>query len=195
MQNYSLRDVKKVSYGDFDMLVGKLTIQVQTFLERNHMDIDMIVPLFRNGMLPAQRLASAFSVNTILPYESKYHVSPAGSLKHTLTHKETTLENEYCQTLISPKGILILDVHTISGSYPKVVVNELKRFYPGVPLLFLTLVFSDIACRDFPCPLIYCQKSRECLQEHGVLDKVFVFPWENENEVLQDLNLMLRDMG
>ena len=157
------------------------------------MDIDRIVPIFRNGSLPVQHSDSAFSVKTILPYEMKYHVSSSGCLKCTLSHREIELENEYCQTLFSPEGILILDTHTISRKYSKVVVNELKRFYTGIPLLFLTLVFSDIACKDFLCPLLYCQKSRECLQEYGILDKIFVFPWENENEVLQDLNVMLRE--
>lgn len=191
MLRYTFKDVQHVSYWEFDTLIGKLEIQVRNFLERNHMELNMIVPLFQHAKLPAERLASSMGIRTIMPYHTAYNHSSEGCLNHMLSNKDRYLEMEYRQEVFFPKGILILDTHTISAKIPKVCVQELQHFYPGVPMIFLTLVFSDIACKDFPCPLIYCQKSRECLQEHWVLDKVFVFPWENENFVLQDVNAML----
>ena len=106
------------------------------------------------------------------------------------------METEYRQEVFSPKGVLILDTHTIFSSIPKEIIKELQGHYPHSSFLFLTLVFSDLVCEDFPCPLLYCQKSRECLQEQGILDKLFVFPWENENSVLQNVNaMMVREKG
>jgi hypothetical protein len=151
----------------------------------------MIVPLFGNARLPAQRLASSFGVHTIIPYYNAFNHTGEGCLQHLLVNKERLVETEYRQEVFAPRGILILDSHTISADFPRKTVRELQMHYPQSAFLFLTLVFSDIACKDFPCPLLYCQKSRECLQERGVLDKVFVFPWENENTVLQDVNAML----
>jgi len=60
MYHYTSKDVKRVSYADFDVLIGKLEIQIRNFLERNHMHIDIIVPLFGHAKLPGQRLASSF---------------------------------------------------------------------------------------------------------------------------------------
>ncbi|MDR0369485.1 MAG: hypothetical protein LBH96_02940 [Candidatus Peribacteria bacterium] len=191
MLRYTPKDVQHVSYSEFDTLIGKLEIQVRNFLERNHMGIDIIVPLFQHAKLPAERLASSMGIRTVIPYHIAHNHTSDGCLHHMLLNRERYVEMEYRQEIFSPKGILILDTHTISANIPKKFVQELQTFYSGISMLFLTLVFSDIACKDFPCPLIYCQKSRECLQERGVLDKVFVFPRENENFVLQDVNAML----
>ena len=112
-------------------------------------------------------------------------------MKYLLTNKERFVETEYRQEVFSPKGVLVLDTHTIFSDIPKRTIEELKIYYPNASFLFLTLVFSDLVCENFPCPLLYCQKSRECLQEYGILDKLFIFPWENENSVLQNVNAML----
>jgi len=108
-----------------------------------------------------------------------------------LVHKDRYFETEYRSEVYSPKGLLILDTHTISSHVPGKLVEEIQTFYPRVPMIFLTLVLSDIACKGFPCPLIYCQQGKECLQEYGILEKVFVFPRENENAVLQTVNEVL----
>ena len=195
MPHYVPKDLKHVSYSEFDVLMGKLEIQVRNFLERNHMSIDIIVPLFEYATLPAQRLASSFWIRTVISYLHSFKQLGEGCLKHLLINKERFLETEYRQEVFTPRGVLILDTHTIFSDVPKEIIEELKMHYPNASFLFLSLVYSDLLCDDFPCPLLYCQRSRECLQEQGVLDKLFIFPWESESSVLQNMNAVLMKKG
>jgi len=75
MFRYTIKDVQKVSYREFDTLIGKLELQVRSFLEKNRMELDMIVPLFAHGQLPADRLASSMGIRTVIPYYTSYNRS------------------------------------------------------------------------------------------------------------------------
>lgn len=187
-KQYTKEDIKKVSYGELWGWVKKLTSEVKKIIEKKKLEIDMIVPIMRSWMMPAQHLASALSVTTILPYQAKYEYKPIPVWTPLLTLWSYSANCKLNQRYMNPKWILIVDTNTVSWDTARWIIEDLKKWYPKVPIIFATVVLSAFAWMKFPCPVIHYKKSMEWFDTEEHKEKIFVFPWEDENEVLVEIN-------
>jgi len=189
-KNYTKEDIKKVSYGEFWGWIKKLTSEVKKVTEKEKLEIDMIVPIMKSWMMPAQHLASVLKITTILPYQAKYEYKPIPVWKPLLTLSSYTASFKWNQRYTNPKWILIVDTNTVSWETARWIIQDIKKNYPDTPVIFATVVLSAFAWQKFPCPVVHYKKSMEWFDTEDRKEKIFVFPWENENEneVLLEIN-------
>lgn len=121
--DYKKEELVKISWAELDNFVLKIKKDIDRYLNKNNLKIDVIVPIFRGGGIPALRLAFHYNILRILPYQYKYiH-------KGKITKKEKLLDSDFSQLIDFKKEnpiILVVEGNHSTGKIANSVIAEIK---------------------------------------------------------------------
>lgn len=166
---------------------GDRLAQLVEKIKSSEVLFDAVVPVLRSGMIPAGAIAIQLGINKIIPVQFKYLHNPA------------RLE---CKIAVAPteesfKNILICENNTSSGDTAEAVIRQVKNAFPKSSLFYATLAkvyggpdrFEGI--QDYYFGVLTNERfvaDSKQEQTSGLRRGVTIFPWENLNDELREMN-------
>jgi len=192
---YKKEDLVKLSWEDFEKYALKIKNEVENYLNKKKIKIDVIVPILRGGGILALKLAFEFRVIRILPYQYKYfHRKKNTELKKLYDSKFSHLINFKKKNPI----IVVVEGNHSSGRIANMVVSDIKKQLPDSKVIYVSLAkdyfYKDsVKNIDFTTCGYYTNENRklskEACKKIGInFENVYLFPWESYEEELAMLN-------
>jgi len=192
---YKKEDLVKISWDDFDKYALKIKNEVENYLNKKNIKIDVVVPIFRGGGILALKLAFEFKVIRLLPYQYKYFHG----------EKDFKLKKIYCPefsqlTTFKKKNpvILVVEGNHSTGRIANLVISDIKKQLPNSKIIYVSLAkdyfYKDsVKNIDFTTCGYYTNENRKLSKETckkiGInFENVYIFPWESYEEELAMLN-------
>lgn len=192
---YKKEDAIKLSWEEFDNYMNKIKSDIEKYLDKNDLKIDVIVPILRGGGIPALKLAFDFRVIRILPYQFKYTNDGENSIPiKMLNTKFSQLENFNQKNPV----VLIVEGNHSTGNLAKKIAQDIKTQLPKAKIIYVALA-KDYKYKDsvkntvFTTCGFFTNENRklseeECDKLNIEARKVYFFPWESYEEELSALN-------
>lgn len=192
---YKKEDTIKISWKEFDNFALKIKSEVQAYLDKKKIKLDLVVPIFRGGGILGLKLAFMFNVLRIFPYQYKYFSGKEDfELKKIYDSNFNSLINFNKKDPI----ILVVEGSHSEGIIAKKVIEEIKEKLPLSKIIYVALA-KDYFYKDSvkeveftTCGFFTNENKKiskeECERNKIKFDKAFIFPWENLEEELASLN-------
>ena len=190
---YTEKDLELLSWDRIDKLIDKIYSDVNNYIKQNNLKIKFISPILRGGGVPAIKLSHMFNVIDMLPIQLKYNsITKNRDIKLGLDY----LNNCY---LGENECILLVGGNHCTGATANVAINILReKFGSDVKIIYVALS-KDYTNRNSAKNVIYStcgmltnetkQLSKdECDDLCINYNLVTVYPWENVEEELFELN-------
>ncbi len=192
---YTLADTNKMSWDEFGDIFKTLTTKVDEYRQESGVEFDVVAPLLRSGGIPGMMLAVHLRVINVMPVQFKWHYHPS-RLEQMLKLPEPI------NPMPRQANILVCEGNTASGETSVSGVKLLKRRFPEARFYLATIakvyggpeelegfekVFWGIQTdENFEC-------SEEDQQRLGLRSRVTIFPWEDAQAELADINAAMAD--
>jgi len=179
-----------MSYQEYGEIIKKLIVKIENYLKENNLEFDLIVPILRSGGIPGDILAIHFGITKILPLQFKYFYNPA-RIEQVLSVPKIF------QKVPSSPRILISENNTSGGETARQVIKLLKKLFPKSELYYSTVVRVFGGHKDFRGIEKYfwgTQSNEKFIAspEEGkrlnLRPKITIFPWENPEDELREIN-------
>lgn len=190
---YTEKDLDLISWERIDKFIEKIYIDVKKYLDENNLKIKYISPILRGGGVPAIKLSHMFNVIDMLPIQLKHNSKTQQiDLKVGLDYVKTTKLNE-------DECILLVEGNHVTGTTSNMAVNVLKeKFGMNTKIVYVSLT-RDYTNRNSVKNICYTtwgmttnetkEVSKEECEHLGInYNLVSVYPWENVEEELFELN-------
>lgn len=190
---YDEKDLDLISWERIDKFIDKIYTDVKNYLDRNNLKIRYISPILRGGGVPAIKLSHMFNVIDMLPIQ----------LKHNSETKEIDLKVglDYVQNaeINEDECILLVEGNHVTGNTSNIAVNLLReKFGNNAKIIYVSLT-RDYMNRNSVENVCYTAwgmttnetkaVSKEECERIGInYNLVSVYPWENIEEELFELN-------
>jgi len=192
---YKKNDLVKILWNDFDKYALKIKDDVENYLDKNNLEIDVIAPIFRGGGFLALKLALEFKVVRILPFQYKYFHENAG------TRLEKIYESKFSSLINFKKKdpvVLVVEGNHSTGKIAGLVISDIKKQLPDSRIIYVSIA-KDYFYKDsvknieFTTCGYYTNENRklnakECSRLGISQNEVYIFPWETYEEELAMLN-------
>ena len=130
--------MKIISHDDFKIYVTNLSKEIDTYCQENNIKIDYVVPILRNGAVPAVYLANNLDIINFAPIQIK-------------KVKQTNDEYDYMILLNSLKGLdkdkeynlLVVESSYNSGKSVDIALDEIIKTLPKTKILFACVCVRD----------------------------------------------------
>jgi hypoxanthine phosphoribosyltransferase len=178
------RDISWEAYGD---ILESLHKKVKAYVNKEHIKIDMVVPILRGGSFPGTFLAYKFSLLRICPIQFKY-ISKEGKLQlikiNTIDAKKDV------------RVVLVVENNHCYGGTAKRVIKEVQRKLPNAKILYAAAFMdaSNIAVEGVD-KVFYAALTNETgalskaeMKRKSIDGRFTLFPWENIAEELAVMN-------
>ena len=190
---YTKKDLDLISWERIDEFVKKIYKDINNYIIENNLKIKYIVPIMRGGGIPAIIFSHKFDIIDMLPIQLK-HNSETHCIdkKIGLEHIESTkLNNNEC--------ILLVEGNHVTGKTAQLAVDMIKeKFGDDVKIIYISLT-RDYSYRDSVKGVCYTTwamttnemkelSKEECKKMNINYNLVSVYPWENIEEELKELN-------
>ncbi len=193
MYIYTEKDLDLISWERIDEFIEKIYSDVKNYLDKEGLKIKYISPILRGGGVPAIKLSHMFNVIDMLPIQLKHNSKTQEiDLKIGLDYlKNAQLEEDEC--------ILLVEGNHVTGTTSKVAAKLLReRFGHDANIIYVSLT-RDYAHRNSVENTCYTtwgmttnetkEVSKEECERLGInYSLVSVYPWENIEEELSELN-------
>jgi len=189
---YTEKDLDLVSWDRVDKLIEKIYLDVDNYIKDNNLKIRYIAPVLRGGGVAAIKLSHMFNVIDMLPIQLKYDSTINDVLvKVNLDYiKDTNIDSNEC--------ILLVEANHVSGKTANIAANMIRDKFGNVKIIYVSLS-RDYSYKDsvkdvcFSTTGMYTNETKnlsreECLELVINYDLVTVYPWENIEEELFELN-------
>ena len=189
---YTEKDLDLVSWDRVDKLIEKIYLDVDNYIKDNNLKIRYIAPVLRGGGVAAIKLSHMFNVIDMLPIQLKYDSTLNDVLvKVSLDYiKDTNIDSNEC--------ILLVEANHVSGKTANIAANMIRDKFGDVKIIYVSLS-RDYSYKDsvkdvcFSTTGMYTNETKnlsreECLELGINYDLVTVYPWENIEEELFELN-------
>lgn len=190
---YTDKDLDLISWKRIDEFIEKIYLDVKKYLDENNLKIRYIAPILRGGGVPAVKLSHMFNVIDMLPIQLKHNSETEKiDLKVGLDYvKNTKIDEEEC--------ILLIEGNHVTGATANIAVKLLReKFGEKVKIIYVSLT-RDYTNRNSVENICYTtwgmttnetkEVSEEDCKRIGInYDLVSVYPWENVEEELFELN-------
>jgi len=189
---YTEKDLDLVSWDRVDKLIEKIYLDVDNYIKDNNLKIRYIAPVLRGGGVAAIKLSHMFNVIDMLPIQLKYDSTINDVLvKVNLDYiKDTNIDSNEC--------ILLVEANHVSGKTANIAANMIRDKFGNVKIIYVSLS-RDYSYKDsvkdvcFSTTGMYTNETKnlsreECLELGINYDLVTVYPWENIEEELFELN-------
>lgn len=190
---YTEKDLDLISWERIDKFIEKIYIDVKDYLNKNNLKIRYISPILRGGGVPAVKLSHMFNVIDMLPIQLKHNSETKKiDLKVGLDYvKNSKLNEDEC--------ILLVEGNHVTGTTSNIAVNLLReKFGKNTKIIYVSLT-RDYTNRNSVENICYTtwgmttNETKEVSKEEceclGInYNLVSVYPWENVEEELFELN-------
>ena len=177
-QNY-----RKVEWNEYEKVIETFYEKIEDYLAKNKKTVDVVVPILRGGMVPANYLVYRLKLLRVIPIQYKYLDDENGDyLKQILPFNPYDLEEN--------ATILLVDNHHGTGLQAETAAEEIKKVLPNATIIYAS-AYMDVSNQNNKnaCEIIFGELTnstvsltpKEC-EEKGVEFKVPYFPWESIEE-------------
>lgn len=190
---YTEKDLDLISWKRIDEFVNKIYKDVCKFLLKNDLEIKYIIPIMRGGGIPSVIFSHLFNVIDMLPIQLKYNnetqkIDKKIDLEYV---SNTQIGNNEC--------ILLVEGNHVTGKTANIAVDLIrKKFGENVKIIYVSLT-RDYTYRNSVNNVCYTTwamttnetkelSQDECKKLNINYSLVSVYPWENINEELKELN-------
>lgn len=192
-RNFIEEDFDIVSWDRLSNNIDLISKQLSEYIKFNNLEIKYIVPIMRSGLIPAVILSEKFNVKDMLPIQIKYNYQ-----KCTLD-KKIDFNNYNFLSLNDNECILLVEDKHVTGRTANLAVDMILEVLPNAKIIYVTLS-RDYYYKDCVKNLIltlsgfYTNESMNLTKEECDLLKIdskkliTIFPWEDINEKMNQLN-------
>ena len=190
---YTEKDLELISWETVDQFINKIYIDVKNYLDENNYKIKYISPILRGGGVPAVKLSHMFNVVDFLPIQLKNN-----SATHSVDVK-VNLDYVNDSTIKDDECILLVEGNHATGNTSNIAADMIRaKFGDNVKIIYVSLT-RDYSHRDSVRNVCYTtwerltnesmDLSQEVCEKLGIkYNIVSVYPWENKEEELAELN-------
>lgn len=190
---YTRNDLDLISWERMDKFIDKIYSDVSNFLKENRLEIKYIVPIMRGGGIPAIKLSHMFQVIEILPVQLK--------TTENREDRDILMDLSYVKNkkLSQKECILLVEGNHVTGYSANKAVNLIQnQFGKDANIIYISIT-RDYSYRDSVSNVIYTTWSmstnetkelskEECEKLNINYGLVSIYPWENIEEELYELN-------
>lgn len=179
-----------MTYSEFGRVIGWLISKLEKYQRDNQIKFDIVVPILRSGGISGMIVAIQLGITKVLPVQFKYCYKP-------IILKQLLSIPRMLQTTAPKPNILIIENHTSTGDTAKAVIDIIEKYFPDSTLYYATVMKEHKSPTNFDGikEYFYGQLNDEdnLLSPNqqislNVRPKILVFPWENIDEVVQEVN-------
>ncbi len=190
---YTEKDLDLISWERIDKFIDKIYFDVKEYIEENHLVIKYLSPILRGGGVPSIKLSHMFGVVDMLPIQLK------NNSETKKIDKIVSLDYVHDTKLKFNECILLVEGNHCSGKTASLAVDLLReKFGNDVKIIYVSLT-RDYAHKDSVKNVCYTtwgmttneskEISKEECEKIGIsYNLVSVYPWENIQEELFELN-------
>ena len=187
---YTEKDLDLISWKRIDEFVNKIYKDVCKFLLKNDLEIKYIIPIMRGGGIPSVIFSHLFNVIDMLPIQLKYNNETQK------INKKIDLEYVSNTQIGNNECILLVEGNHVTGKTANIAVDLIrKKFGENVKIIYVSLT-RDYTYRNSVNNVCYTMTTNEtkelsqdeCKKLNINYSLVSVYPWENINEELKELN-------
>ncbi len=190
---YTEKDLDLISWERIDQFIEKIYQEVKQYLEEAHLSIRYIAPIMRGGGVPAIKFSHLFDVVDMLPIQLK-HNSETNAI-------DTKIGLDYVQNtdLQENECILLVEGNHVTGRTANIAANMLRqKFGETVKIIYVSLTRdatyeNSVENVCFTTWAMTTNETKElskeeCEKRNINYRLVSVYPWENVEEELKELN-------
>lgn len=190
---YTKKDLDLISWERIDKFIEQIYNDVNNYLKANNLSIRYITPIMRGGGIPAIKLSHMFNVIDMLPIQLKHNHETHGiDTKIGLEYVKNTEINEN-------ECILLVEGNHVTEETANIAVQMIKKkFGEGVKVIYVSLT-RDYTYKDSVKNICFTTwamttnemkelPKEECNELNINYNLVSVYPWENVEEELNELN-------
>ncbi len=190
---YTEKDLDLISWERIDQFIEKIYQEVKQYLEEAHLSILYIAPIMRGGGVPAIKFSHLFDVVDMLPIQLK-HNSETNAI-------DTKIGLDYVQNtdLQENECILLVEGNHVTGRTANIAANMLRqKFGETVKIIYVSLTRdatyeNSVENVCFTTWAMTTNETKELSKEECEKRNinywlVSVYPWENVEEELKELN-------
>jgi hypothetical protein len=183
-------DINQMSWSEFEELIDALISKVSSYFSSRKEEINVIAPLLRTGGIVGGVLSIKMRVVTMLPVQFKYFYHPT-------TVNQILSIPEILSGVPESMNVLLCEGNTSSGSIAVKAAAAIKAKYPHAKLYLATLtkVYGGSERLEGIEEIFYGRLTNENFkaseEEQQTLDLrkgVTIFPWENVDDEISDIN-------
>ena len=190
---YTEKDLDLISWERIDNFINKIYLDVKDYLDKTNLKVRYIAPILRGGGVPAVKLSHMLKVIDMLPIQLKHNSETQEiDIKVGLDYvKNSHINDDEC--------ILLVEGNHVTGTTSNIAVKLLReKFGDNVKIIYVSLG-RDYTYRNSVENVCYTtwgmttnetkEVSKEDCEKLGIdYSLVSVYPWENIEEELFELN-------
>jgi len=175
--------INPMSWDEFDEIIDSIVQKIKD----SGIQYDAVTPILRSGGIPAMMIANKLKIIPTIPIQVKYKYNP--------TVVETLIEPQ-CpnnKPVNEIRNILVVDANTGSGQSAELVSSLVKQKFPNSKICFVTVtkVYKDENLIRGYDDCIYGRITNESFLDNAPDQArygITIFPWEDANAELADIN-------
>lgn len=190
---YTEKDLDLISWERIDDFIDKIYKDINNYLVKNSLKIKYIIPIMRGGGVPAIILSHKFDIVDMMPIQLKHN-----NETHNID-KKIGLEYIENAKVNNNECILLVEGNHVTGKTANIAVDIIKdKFGSNVKIIYVSLT-RDYTYKDSVKGVCYTTwamttnemkelSEHECKELDINYNLVSVYPWENVEEELKELN-------
>ncbi len=182
-----------MTWNEYEAHIESLFMQIHNFLVDKEECIDVVIPILRGGCIPATSLAYKFNVFPMRGIQMKH------DYEHHAIH---LLLNDlpYMETPTASYTVLLVDGYHASGRTAYMAYDIIQQALPNVKIIYATLgrdigYLKDLRDFYYSCHAFVSNEcgiiSKKISASENILTKYTLFPWENIDDELKNMNAEL----
>lgn len=190
---YTRNDLDLISWERIDKYLEQIYKEVLIYITKNNLKIKYIIPILRGGGIPAIKLSHMFNVIDMFPVQLK--TNEKGDNRDILLNLDyvnnKALEENEC--------ILLVEGNHVTGTTANKVVNLIEQKFGENSKIIYISISRDYFYKDSVKNIIFTTwamdtnetkklSQEECEKLNINYGLVSVYPWENIEEELYELN-------
>ncbi len=190
---YTEKDLDLISWERIDKFIDKIYSEVLNYITKNNLKIRYIAPILRGGGVPAIKLSHMFNIIDMLPIQLKHNAETKDiDTKIGLDYlKDSSIKPDEC--------ILLVEGNQVTGKTTNIAVQMLrKKFGDNVKIINVSLT-RDYTYRNSVKDVCFSTwgmstnemkeiSKEDCEKLNISYNLVSVYPWENIEEELYEMN-------
>ncbi len=179
-----------MDWGELDALIEALIKKTAEYFSARNQKIDVIAPLLRTGGVVGAVMSIKMHVFTMLPVQFKYSYKPTVinqviSVPEILTSIPEEITIVMCEGNTSTGSIAVRAAAAIKAKYPKakIYLATLTKVFGGPESLegIEEIFYGRMSDENF-------KASEKEIHDLSLRRGITIFPWENAEEELADIN-------
>jgi hypothetical protein len=188
-RKYKKNDFKRLSWDEYFATIKILNRKITSYIKKNKLAIDAVVPILRGGAFPGTYLAYQLGVLKIIPVQYKYfYIDKKAELKAIMSFNGANL----------PKNpvLLLVEGNHCYGLTAQTAAKDIKKALPDSKILYAA---DNMDCNyqknEYADAIFYGILTNECRElspeqarKKGIYPGSYLAPWEVMKEEWETVN-------